>query len=404
MKLNNNKYKQKGFTLIELLGVIVILAIIAVIATPIIIGVIEEVRKDSFTRSVELVVSATDINMVDKSYKKEYVYYVSNGVISDNVKVEHIENMNGNIAYNKEGKVSYVLHNKEYCVQKDFLNDAVEITKYNKETCKTKVAITSYINGTEVYFDVANGELCSKEDYHVDNSLTGYNGLIESKTTDNQNSCLKFYIFNSSQSDEKVKLLLDHNTTGTIYWSDENTEINEEGPIQVLNALKLDTNGWLGTQTPSNYTVFQEGAGDYDITYDDEGTENDFKARLITAKEVADITGNGNFFEATTSHEDYYNFDTNSKLQSDTCQRGATAGCQYGWLYDRTNSSCTTFGCLNNSRGNEMTGYGYWTATSTFGNSKNAWCVYWDATLYNHAIDVAAHGVRPVIEILNPNI
>ena len=34
--------KKKGFTLVELLAVIVILAIIAVIATPIILGVIEK--------------------------------------------------------------------------------------------------------------------------------------------------------------------------------------------------------------------------------------------------------------------------------------------------------------------------------------------------------------------------
>lgn len=39
--------KNKGFTLIELLAVIVILAIIALIATPIILGVIEDARKSS---------------------------------------------------------------------------------------------------------------------------------------------------------------------------------------------------------------------------------------------------------------------------------------------------------------------------------------------------------------------
>ena len=39
---------KKGFTLIELLAVIVILAIIALIATPIIIGVIDDARKGTF--------------------------------------------------------------------------------------------------------------------------------------------------------------------------------------------------------------------------------------------------------------------------------------------------------------------------------------------------------------------
>ena len=36
--------KKKGFTLVELLAVIVILAIIALISTPIILGVIEKTR------------------------------------------------------------------------------------------------------------------------------------------------------------------------------------------------------------------------------------------------------------------------------------------------------------------------------------------------------------------------
>ena len=50
--------KNKGFTLIELLAVIVILAIIALIATPIILGIINDARKESNERSVELYAAA----------------------------------------------------------------------------------------------------------------------------------------------------------------------------------------------------------------------------------------------------------------------------------------------------------------------------------------------------------
>ena len=46
--------KNKGFTLIELLAVIVILAIIALIATPIILGIINDAKKQSDERSIEL--------------------------------------------------------------------------------------------------------------------------------------------------------------------------------------------------------------------------------------------------------------------------------------------------------------------------------------------------------------
>ena len=46
------KSNQKGFTLIELLAVIVILAIIALIATPIVLNIIEKARKSAAADSV----------------------------------------------------------------------------------------------------------------------------------------------------------------------------------------------------------------------------------------------------------------------------------------------------------------------------------------------------------------
>lgn len=50
--------KKNGFTLIELLAVIVILAIIALIATPIILGIINDAREKANERSIELYASA----------------------------------------------------------------------------------------------------------------------------------------------------------------------------------------------------------------------------------------------------------------------------------------------------------------------------------------------------------
>src|SRR5574344_1921750 len=52
---------KKGFTLIELLAVIVILAVIALISTPIIIGLIDDARKESFKSSAYGIVKAGEI-------------------------------------------------------------------------------------------------------------------------------------------------------------------------------------------------------------------------------------------------------------------------------------------------------------------------------------------------------
>lgn len=55
------KMNKKGFTLIELLAVIVILAIIALIATPIILGIINDSRDSAKERSAELVISGVEL-------------------------------------------------------------------------------------------------------------------------------------------------------------------------------------------------------------------------------------------------------------------------------------------------------------------------------------------------------
>lgn len=55
------KGNKKGFTLIELLAVIVILAIIALIATPIVIGIINRAREKSVVNSAYGVVDAAKL-------------------------------------------------------------------------------------------------------------------------------------------------------------------------------------------------------------------------------------------------------------------------------------------------------------------------------------------------------
>ena len=58
--------KKRGFTLIELLAVIVILAIIALIATPIVMNVIENARKGAAERSAENYIDAVELAIASK--------------------------------------------------------------------------------------------------------------------------------------------------------------------------------------------------------------------------------------------------------------------------------------------------------------------------------------------------
>ena len=56
--------RNKGFTLVELLAVIVILAIISLIATPMVLGVIEKSKKSAAIESANGIMDAAEKNMI----------------------------------------------------------------------------------------------------------------------------------------------------------------------------------------------------------------------------------------------------------------------------------------------------------------------------------------------------
>jgi len=67
---------KKGFTLIELLAVIVILAIIALIATPIVLNIIEESKKNTTLRSAEMYLDAVELSVSSSILKGQNIYVI----------------------------------------------------------------------------------------------------------------------------------------------------------------------------------------------------------------------------------------------------------------------------------------------------------------------------------------
>ena len=65
------KKRKNGFTLIELLAVIVILAVIALISTPIIMNIIEDSRKGAFKSSVQSIFSAYETYELKNNFEVE---------------------------------------------------------------------------------------------------------------------------------------------------------------------------------------------------------------------------------------------------------------------------------------------------------------------------------------------
>ena len=328
---------------------------------------------DNYIKTVELAISTSEIN---RKSIPDGEYSIGNdgdliGTDLPNGKLE-IE-MNGNkptsgIIVIKDGQVT--MDSKmtigEYIVHYD---DTIK--RYTAEEPK------KYNDGEVVYFNVTAGKRCSN--YTETQSNIGV-----------KEDCMKFYAFNDNGG-VTLNLILDHNTTATVAWN--SSKSNTNGPKEVLAQLKEDTSSWIGTITPSNYTMNQTGQtgnANYTIDY------SSYRARLITANEIAQITGNTTWDEKSTNSPFY--LDTKTTTISDACKDGDTSGCSYGWLYDRTSQTCTKYGCLNDAD-SAMTGFGYWTSSSRAVNTSYAWRVSFYGNVSYSIVSDNGYGVRPVITI-----
>ncbi len=387
--------RKNAFTLIELLAVIVVLAIIALIATPIVMNTIKKSQKGAAERSAENYIDAVETAVAEERLSKNEVLEGEYQITSD-----------GNLCRDKSASCSddnkikiEMSGNKPTSGTVTISNDGVSQDEvrlivgdykviYNQE--KNKYEATDkekYKNGEVVYFNVDNGTKCTSSEAV---SATG-----------TKSGCMKFYAFNDDGKDT-LNLMLDHNTTALVAWNntytnDSGSKINANGPKEVLDQLKNDTDGWKGTITPTNYTMDQTGQtsnAKYTIDY------SSYKARLITANEIAQITGNTTWDEKTANN--YYYLDSKTKTASATCKEGNTSGCSYGWLYDRTNTSCIDRGCLNNS---DKGTFGYWTASSRADSSNSAWAVRFYAVVDSDYVVYSGYGgMRPVITILKSKL
>ena len=457
--------KKRGFTLIELLAVIVVLAIIALIATPIVMNTIKKSQKGAAERSADNYIDAVETTVATKRLDNvilegEYIIQpdgnlcplsgcgendkdkviiemegnkpsggtitINNGQVTNEstmtigeydvsydettkkytaTKLETYsitynltnvsgDNSNGSSITTKDVKTLKFTSNKGYRLPEsvtvtgatnvwDKTTGTLTLSKVTGDVTVTIIGeeMPPYTNGEVVYFNVDTGEKCSN--YTETQSNTG-----------TKSGCMKFYAFNDDGKDT-LNLILDHNTTATVAWNSSGS--NASGPSEVLTQLNDDTKSWVGTITPSNYTMDQTGQisnAKYTIDY------SGYKARLITAQEIAKITGNTTWDEKISNSVFY--FDTNTTTASTMCKSGNITGCKYGWLYDRTSTDCTTRGCLNNS---DQTTYGYWTASSRAGYSSNAWRVSLIAIVNTSSVDSSlSDGVRPVITILKSKL
>ena len=332
------KEKNKGFTLVELLAVIVILALIALIATPIILNVINDAKKQAAKDSAYGYMDAVEKYIVSSELEDKSIqdgtYRVEE--LNKKISVKGSTPDNGNIEIKNSSVKSYDIGIDGYVVR----NGKVE-----------KVSTTkSFKNGTAVYYNPVSREKC-----------TGY---TEANSTTGKNSgCMKWYVFNDKEGNATVNVILDHNTTANVAWNStrSNSEMKE-----VKKALENDTKDWKNT------------------------------ARLITANEVAKITGYTSWGTNITGYP-WFCFDTNQPDTTNECAK-AQGTSEYAWLFDYT-KECTSYGC----NVSDSSTWGYWTSTQ-YVNSIHVWFVARNGRLDVNSASSTGHGVRPVITISKSNI
>ena len=398
--------KKKGFTLIELLAVIVILAVIALIATPLIMNVINDARKNSFKDSAYGIVKAVEFRaakeQMDHPDKQNKDYKVN--VLSDAITYSGDKPTSGWAHIDQNGNIELYMCNDAYCARKGLTEKEVTVTSDPNEMDTIKAEITRVSE-----LDVAD---LTGNDSEVDSSHITYIPALSNEThkgtvyldptdlskecspaesassTGTKKGCMKWYVIDDSTSE--VKLLLDHNTTPFAMWNSLNSN-------QSMGTTQYEIKAGLeGLTKPSTELVFGDTA-----SYAEYGSEWKVTPALPTVDEIAQIANIPGFDSSSTSQTSSY-FGVNSS--SDTSKRAS-----YAWLYDYT-SFCLNNGCDTedneyyfvfhdtNGGAHKQPFFGYWTSTPQSGSENKVWSVSSGSVALNDASSYG-FGVRPVIKI-----
>ena len=406
--------KKTGFTLIELLAVIVILAIIALIATPIVINIINDSKKESINRSIELYIDHVQ-KMVAKEQMKDPTFNpskckINEGNLTCDGKIIQIE-MKGQMPKSGTIKFSKGMVIEGVNLELDNLYYQVKDDNISKGTKEKVISYRDYI--TKVSDADNDGKVSPGDKYTYE-------------VMDNMENPYTFYVL--SVEGDKVNLIMDRNICKdgtTDYANDqdnnfcryawESNNVNGNGPITALTALGNGTRNWTNVpninleydditdQTNSGYTgsttygykgitiingegyiTKKDGTTQTPITLTDNMS---IKARLPKLKEITDA--GCHIYKVKTA--DY-----------GTCPVWLMENITYFNVSSYSGSgNIDKYSMNNNTEAYQNQIYGYWLLSSYPGSATNTRGVnYYGFLLNNHAADNDNYGVRPVITVL----
>jgi len=213
---------KKGFTLIELLAVIVILAIIALIATPIILGIITDARNEAKVRSAELYLTALEQAIIRKKMS-DTTFNPSSCEISGATVTCGGETLNVDVDGEKPTSGT--------------------ITINNGQTEEVKLSYTDL----EFETDENNNLVSYERAYEIGEEVT-FNPGDQDRT---------FYVLGETK--DTVTLLMSNVLGEPTVWYHRGT--NEYGPIDLLLYLNSLTNSWNNVDPIVSYEYVNNPGG-----------------------------------------------------------------------------------------------------------------------------------------------
>lgn len=374
-----NTNKKKGFTLIELLSVIVILAIIALIATPLILNMIEDSKKESAKDSAYGYIKALENYSASSLLDNKKYPDLPNGnsVTLDqlsNIKVRGTKPSSVNLKIeNGIVKNGILCINNYNIVYQD--NIAMVEGKCNGNSNQDEHTINATVEDPEstekkvikvIYLDPTNlKNNCTKE-------LSDKNLNANNTPTGIDTGCMKWYVYDDDGT--YYKMISDHNVITTVAW---NSSVNVSYEVE-FNKLK---NKW-------------------EVTPD-----------IISVYEIAKIAGADTTFGFGTDPSKTHLFQINGNDNEMQSYNSNPADIKdYAWLTDYT-YNCRIMGC-NKDDSNSYEYYdtqrefnkkayinGYWTKNS-YNDNQNWWVnASYSRVEFLLKIDDYHAGIRPVIKI-----
>lgn len=172
---------KKGFTLIELLAVIVVLTVIALIATPIVLNVIEHAKEKANMNSAYGFIDAGRLYFADSLFNDEKAQNIKEtNNIWEEIKVNGNKPKTGELYVNTSGSIALAVIIDHVCYQKKFVG---EIIKLKEDECslgylgndKTAPTVSFHLLNSSL-----NEQEWSKEDLSIEVSISDQESGVNS--------------------------------------------------------------------------------------------------------------------------------------------------------------------------------------------------------------------------------